>query len=197
MATKLLLASASPRRAEMLRRVGIEFEIVPADVDETPQLGELPANYVARVAAAKAQEVATAHRDCVVLAADTTVTIDQQILGKPEHDADAVSMLTLLSGRSHWVLTAFAIVAHQRRFAATVTTEVEFISLSTSMIDDYVASGEWRGKAGGYAVQGIAAAMVRSVAGSITNVIGLPLADVVAELAHFGVVANLRRGRPQ
>ncbi|HPH69478.1 MAG TPA: nucleoside triphosphate pyrophosphatase [Kofleriaceae bacterium] len=196
---RLLLASASPRRREMLERVGIALDVVPADIDETPHAPESPAEYVARVALAKARAVAAQASQACVLAADTTVTIDGAILGKPDDEAHARAMLQQLSGRTHQVLTAFAIVApgHALPMQHTVASDVEMVVLSAAMIDDYVACGEWRGKAGGYAVQGIGAAMVAQVRGSVTNVIGLPLAEVVAALASCGVPAQFVKGQPQ
>ncbi len=193
----VLLASASPRRREMLARVGVMLAVVPADIDETPLSNEAPAQYVARVALAKARAVAALQPTACILAADTTVTLDGEILGKPDDDQHARAMLQRLSGRTHQVLTAFAIVTPSATICETVTSDVEMITLAPAMIDDYVACGEWRGKAGGYAVQGIGAAMVRQVRGSVTNVIGLPLAEVVAALANIGVVARFTAGQPQ
>lgn len=194
---RLLLASASPRRREMLERVGLVLEIVPADIDETPWPQETPAQYVARVALAKALAVAARQPSACILAADTTVTLDGEILGKPDDESHARAMLQRLSGHTHQVLTAFAIVAPGQSICETVASDVEMIALAPPMIDDYVACGEWRGKAGGYAVQGIGAAMVRQVRGSVTNVIGLPLAEVVAALAKVGVFAQFAQGQPQ
>lgn len=194
---RLLLASASPRRREMLERVGVVLEIVPADIDETPLPHETPAQYVARVALAKARVVAARQPMACVLAADTTVTLDGEILGKPDDEQHARAMLQRLAGHTHQVLTAFAIVVPGQTICETVASDVEMIALATTMIDDYVACGEWRGKAGGYAVQGIGAAMVRQVRGSVTNVIGLPLAEVVAALAKVGVIAQFTKGQPQ
>lgn len=196
-AVRLLLASASPRRREMLARVGLVLEIVPADIDETPLPHETPAQYVARVALAKALAVAARQPTACILAADTTVTIDGEILGKPDDDQHARIMLQRLSGRTHQVLTAFAIVTPSLTICEAVVSDVEMIELAATMLEDYVACGEWRGKAGGYAVQGVGAAMVRQVRGSVTNVIGLPLAEVVAALAKVGVVAQFTKGQPQ
>jgi septum formation protein len=190
----LVLASASPRRREMLERVGVPIEVHAADVDETPHRGEDPTAYVARIAAAKATAMHRPGR--WVLAADTTVTIDHVILGKADTPAEATAMLRRLSGRTHQVITAFAIVGdavhHQ-----TVATDVEMIALDDAAIADYVASGEWRGKAGAYAIQGIAAAFIRGVHGSVTNVIGLPLVEVLEALAALGAPsARLAKGIP-
>ncbi len=197
MSAPLLLASASPRRREMLARVGIALEVRPADIDETPLAGEEPRRYVARIAAAKAAAVVRAPGQ-LVLAADTTVTIDGAILGKAEDDAEAAAMLRQLAGRVHQVITGFAIAGDGVAVAHEVVTDVVFAPLDEAAIADYVASGEWRGKAGAYAVQGIGAALVREVRGSVTNVIGLPLAEVLAALREVGgPVARFAAGQPQ
>jgi septum formation protein len=190
----LILASASPRRRELLERVGVAIEVVPAGVDETPHTGEDPEAYVARIAAAKASAIAAKYPGRWVLAADTTVTIDGQILGKAETGEEAAAMLRLLSGRTHQVITGFAI-AGTRSILETVTSDVDVIPLDASAVSDYVASNEWRGKAGAYAIQGIAAAFVRGVRGSVTNIIGLPLVEVLEALRALGAPgANLAAG---
>lgn len=196
----LLLASASPRRREMLERVGVPLEVRPADVDEEPRPGEEPAAYVARIAHDKA--IAARRRPGQwVLAADTTVTIDGLILAKAATPEEASAMLRQLSGRVHQVITAFTIVGdvddapfHQD---GSVSTDVAVVELSDAVIAEYVASGEWRGKAGAYAIQGIFAALVREVRGSVTNVIGLPLVEVLEALRAVGAPsANLSAGNP-
>ncbi len=189
MTLPLLLASASVRRREMLERVGFSLEVHPADVDERPQDGEAPEAYVARVARAKA--IAVARRsDLWVLAADTTVTLDKAILGKPESPEEATKMLRWLSGRTHQVLTAFMLIGERDDKTVIreglVASDVTMLELDAAVLADYVASGEWRGKAGGYAIQGIGAALVKEVRGSVTNVIGLPLAEVIAVLREVG-----------
>ena len=189
MSLPLLLASASPRRREMLERVGLAVEVQPANVDERPQDGEPPEAYVARIAREKA--IAIARRgDRWVLAADTTVTLDGAILGKAESPEEATRMLRHLSGRTHRVLTAFVLVGERdgRTWLreGLVASEVEMVDLDAATLADYVASGEWRGKAGAYAIQGIGAALVAAVRGSVTNVIGLPLAEVIAALREAG-----------
>jgi septum formation protein len=180
----LILASASPRRREMLERVGFALDVRPPDIDEAERPGEAPAAYVARIARAKASTIAPEPGDWV-LAADTTVTIDGAILGKAATPEEAAAMLRRLSGRVHQVMTAFAIEGERRR-DAVVTSEVEMVELDEDALADYVASGDWRGKAGAYAIQGVAAALVRGVRGSVTNVIGLPLAEVIAALRELG-----------
>jgi septum formation protein len=186
----LLLASASPRRRELLERVGVPLEVRPADVDEAPRAGEDPAGYVARVAHDKA--IAVKRRPGQwVLAADTTVTIDGLILAKAATAGEATEMLRALAGRVHQVITAFTIVGDAPddapvRRDGIVASDVAVIDLDDAQIADYVASGEWRGKAGAYAIQGIGAALVREVRGSVTNVIGLPLVEVLEALRAVG-----------
>jgi septum formation protein len=195
----LILASASPRRRELLERVGLVFTVEPADADETRRPGEPAGPYAARVAAEKAHVVARRRPEAAVLAADTTVVLDGDVLGKAADEGEARAMLTRLSGRVHVVTTAVALLvpgAAERSFAAH--TQVEFRALGSRELDGYVASGEWRGKAGAYAVQGIGAALVRAVRGSYTNVVGLPLVEVLEALAAAGVAqAELARGVAQ
>jgi septum formation protein len=185
----LLLASASPRRRELLERVGLAVEVHPADVDERVQDGEAPEAYVARIARSKA--IAIARRsDHWVLAADTTVTLDGAILGKADTPEEATKMLRWLSGRTHRVLTAFVLVGERDGRTIVreglVASEVAMVDFDAATLADYVASGEWRGKAGAYAIQGIGAALVAAVHGSVTNVVGLPLAEVLAAMREVG-----------
>lgn len=198
--TPLLLASASPRRRELLERVGIALEVRATEVDEEPQGAEDPAAYVARIARAKAS-AARRRPGQWVLAADTTVTIDGAILGKAATADEAAAMLRRLSGRTHEVMTAFSIVGEPGdatvHHDAVVVSHVAMIAMDDAVIADYVASGEWRGKAGAYAIQGIGAALVRSVRGSVTNVIGLPLVEVLEMLREAGAPsARLADGIP-
>ncbi|MEO8704305.1 MAG: Maf family protein [Kofleriaceae bacterium] len=194
----LLLASASPRRRELLERIGIAIEVHPADVDEGVQPGEPPAAYVTRIARAKADAVvARVHPAGFVLAADTTVTIDGRILAKAETDAEAAAMLGPLAGRTHEVLTAFTVIGPQVVREVTVSTAVTMVDFDAATLAAYVATGEWRGKAGAYAIQGIAGSLVREIRGSVTNVIGLPVAEVVAVLRELGgPLPNFVAGRP-
>jgi len=190
----LVLASASPRRRELLGQLGLALEVTPANVDETPHPGERPADYVRRVAAAKCDAVAAARAappalpdgpplpTLPILAADTIVIVDDQIFGQPTDEADARRMLTALAGRRHDVTTAFRISFGGRTLDRAVTTTVSFRTLRPAELDAYIASGEWKGKAGWYAVQGRAAVFVTELRGSHTNVIGLPLAEVLADL---------------
>jgi septum formation protein len=193
----LLVASASPRRRELLERVGVALEVRAADVDEDPRAGEAPADYVARIARAKVRAV-TRRAGQFVLAADTTVTIDGAILGKASSADEARAMLRRLSGRTHQVLTAFCVHGDPPvEREGVVASDVVMIEIAAADVDDYVASGEWRGKAGAYAVQGIAAAFVREVRGSVTNVIGLPLVEVLEALRAVGAPGpRLAQGQP-
>jgi nucleoside triphosphate pyrophosphatase len=177
---RIVLGSASPRRAELLRAAGIEFDVMHADVDESVHPGELSDTYVRRVAGAKARMVASRAPDRVVLAADTTVVIDETMLGKPVDDDDARRMLCLLSGRTHAVLTAVAVsrAALSEPLVHVERTEVEFAPLTEFEIDWYVATGEPRDKAGAYAIQGYASRFVTRIDGSYSNVVGLPIALV-------------------
>jgi septum formation protein len=189
MSLPLLLASASPRRRELLERIGLAIEVHPANVDERAQDGEAPEAYVARIARSKAIAIARRNEHWV-LAADTTVTLDGAILGKAGSPEEATKMLRWLSGRTHQVLTAFVLVGERDGKTCVreglVSTDVVMIDAGAAMLADYVASGEWRGKAGAYAIQGIGAALVSQVRGSVTNVIGLPLAQVIAALREVG-----------
>ncbi|MSO65288.1 MAG: septum formation protein Maf [Alphaproteobacteria bacterium] len=184
----LVLASASPRRRDLLAQVGIvAAAIVPADVDESPLKRERPEDYACRLAGAKAARVAAAHPAGFVLAADTVVARGRRILPKAADEATARRCLALLSGVWHRVYTAVAIHAPggvQRH--RLVATRVAFKRLSAGEIDDYVASGEWRDKAGGYAIQGLAGAYVRALRGSYSAVVGLPLYETCQLLDGLG-----------
>ena len=183
--TALVLASASPRRRELLERVGLSVDVRPADVDESSLIGETPAAYVGRIARAKAAAVPR-FAGSWVLAADTTVTIDGRILAKASSADEATEMLRRISGRVHQVMTAFVVLGDGVVRELMVTSNVEMIAIDSATLADYVASNEWRGKAGAYAIQGIGAALVRGVSGSVTNVIGLPLVEVLEVLRDAG-----------
>jgi septum formation protein len=180
----LVLASASPRRLDLLRQVGIEpVKIDPAHIDETPGPRELPRAYALRMAKAKLAAVAGRHPGAMVLAADSVVVCGRRILPKAETEAEARACLGLLSGRRHRVLGGIAVGAADGTVRARlVETVVRFKRLEAVEIDDYIASDEWRGKAGGYAIQGHAARFVSFVSGSYSNVVGLPLYETMGLL---------------
>jgi septum formation protein len=177
-AGKIILASRSPRRAELLAAAGFEFEVLAADVDETPFAVEGPAEYVERLAREKARAVLAMRPGSRVLGADTTVTIDGEILGKPTNDDDARRMLRLLSGRSHLVHTGVALVSDRGIQSAVDTTRVWFDAMTDEDISWYVETREPVDRAGAYAIQGFASRFVPRIEGSCTNVVGLPVALV-------------------
>jgi septum formation protein len=175
----VILASRSPRRVELLKQIGIESMVYPADVDESAFEGETPADYVQRLAKEKviaiAKSLKSEYENLPVLAADTTVALNGEILGKPLSDADAMEMLKKLSGSKHTVYTAVALFVNNRVKVTLSETLVDMILLSDSMIKAYVATGEHRDKAGSYAIQGKAGAWVARIEGSYSGVMGLPL----------------------
>jgi len=179
----VILASRSPRRIELLKQVGVDCIVLPADIDESVRVNELPANYVKRLAREKALATVTSmkreYSHLAVLAADTTVCLDGEVLGKPENDDDAIKMLKKLSGKKHEVHTAVAVCFKEKAKVVLSTTEVEMMRLTAGMIDMYIASGEHRDKAGSYGIQGRAAAWVKHIEGSYTGVMGLPLFETV------------------
>jgi septum formation protein len=201
----LVLASASPRRRELLTQAGFAFEVRSAHIPEEPRVGEDPIAYVVRLAREKAEAVFNQLKELgapgldsetwesskldsgplVVLGADTTVVVDKQILGKPEDAADAARMLRLLSGRTHRVITGVAVVSAARTEVAAEVTAVKFLTLSDEEIADYIATGEPMDKAGAYAIQGCAARWIPRIEGDYFNVVGLPLALVSTLLESF------------
>ena len=187
-APPLVLASASPRRLDLLRKVGISpSEILPAEIDETALPRELPRELARRLAEGKAQAVATSRPDAFVLGADTVVAVGRRILGKAESPDEAAKFLRLLSGRGHKVLGGVCILAPGGvSTIRVVVTSVAFKRLSDIEITDYIAGDEWRGKAGAYAIQGMAARFVRQIGGSYTNIVGLPLFETVQMLTGLG-----------
>jgi septum formation protein len=186
--SRLILASASPRRLDLLRQIGVIPDAVdPADIDETPRKGELPPVYAARVAAEKAALVAGRHAQALILSGDTVVAAGRRILPKTESEAEAHACLTLLSGRRHRVYSAITLIdaAGQARHRLS-TNIVIFKALDRAEIDAYLASGEWLGKAGGYAIQGLAAGLIRAIQGSHSAIMGLPLYETRALLIASG-----------
>jgi septum formation protein len=202
-ANMLVLASASPRRSQLLAQAGFTFQVHPADIPEDPLPDEDPADYVSRLALEKAQVVfrslhaefsakvnpAGESQRLIVLGADTTVTMDGAILGKPEDAADAVRILRLLAGRTHRVITGVALVTADSVESAVEATSVTFLPMSEEEIATYVASGEPMDKAGAYAIQGLAARWIPRIEGCYFNVVGLPLSLVSTLLARRGIIA--------
>ena len=184
---KIILASQSPRRVALLKQIDIECLVMPADIDETALPDESPSDYVLRLAAQKAQTIVNklASQNSLdfnlpdfnlpILAADTTVALGLQILGKPEHDVDAFNMLKQLSGSTHQVHTAIAVAFNGKLETVINTTQVEMMPLSDAMISEYIASSEHKDKAGSYAIQGLAGCWIKKITGSYTSVMGLPL----------------------
>lgn len=192
---RLILASASPRRAELLRAAGFDFDTIVADVDESVRAAETPAQYVRRLAAEKSFVASglfddRAIRDGrhIILAADTTVVVDGENLGKPADDADAARMMRALAGRAHEVMTGLSLRCNAYEVGRVETTRVFFAPMSDADVAWYVASGEGRDKAGGYAIQGLASRFIQRIEGSYSNVVGLPVAAVVELLREFGTI---------
>ena len=185
-----ILASASPRRKDLLRAAGLKFKTIPAHVNEDYLAGESPAKHVQRLSLDKAMAVAAKHPEAWVLGADTIVVIDSMILGKPKNQAEAKKMLGLLSGREHKVFTGFTIACVKKNIRETgvVQSGVRFKEISPDEMAWYVSSDEPYDKAGGYAVQGKGAYFIKSIKGSYTNVVGLPLCEVLATLKNFKVI---------
>jgi septum formation protein len=185
----LHLASRSPRRSELLARLGLDFGVLEIDIPEQRQPGEAPDDYGRRVAREKAGVgllKVMAVPGAVVLGADTEVVLDDEVFGKPSDDADAAAMLRRLSGRTHRVITAVSLVSASRELQAVSISEVTFAPLPDAEINAYVATGEPRGKAGGYAIQGRAQAFITHLSGSYSGVMGLPLHETATMLRAFG-----------
>lgn len=193
---ELVLASASPRRQDFLRRLGLAFKGAPAQVDESLLPGEPAQEAARRLAGQKARAVAMAWPGAAVLAADTLVVLDQHILGKPLDREDARRMLGLLAGAEHQVVTGYCLLWQGREDCGQAVSSVRFRALSPAEIEAYLHSGEPLGKAGAYAVQGLGAALVDQVSGSYTNVVGLPLAEVVELMLARGIIEPDAEGRP-
>ena len=198
---RLILGSASPRRRDLLAQIGVvPDEVRAASIDETPRKGELPHAYVDRMALEKAMSLAEALATPsplvgegwgeggapLILTADTEVAVGRRILGKPSTEAEAVQFLLMLSGRRHRVTTAICLKLGERTWHRRVETRVRFKRLSDAEVSAYIRSGEWRGKAGGYAIQGMAGAFIPEIIGSYTNVVGLPLCETAALLQGAG-----------
>lgn len=186
----LILASRSPRRRFLLEQAGLTFSVIPSTVDESAVPMTSLEKYVRLVAEAKAEQVAQRYPESWVIGADTIVLIDNTILGKPDTKAEARQMLEALSGKTHGVLTGYSICCRkaQRSFSETVETKVQFKQLTKSEIDWYIKTGEPFDKAGGYAVQGLGTFLVKRIEGSYTNVVGLPVCEVIEYLLKESVV---------
>jgi len=184
----IVLASRSPRRVELLQRLVVDFAVVPADIDETPHPQEDPVAYVRRLALQKARAVYLASEaTSVVVGADTTVDLNGDILGQPIDDDDARRMLQLLSGTTHRVHTGVAVVSNRGEQVNVVSSDVTFMPISPQMLAWYIGTGESAGKAGSYAIQGHGSALVAMASGSMSNIIGLPLAETATLLVSAGV----------
>ncbi len=187
---KLVLGSGSPRRLELLAQIGlVPDDVRPPDIDETPEKAELPAAYVARMAREKAQAVPLSEGE-VTLSADTTVYVGRRIMGKPADAAEAEAFLRMLSGRRHKVATAIAVRRGDRLWEKTVITTVKMKALSAAELAGYLATDDWRGKAGGYAIQGPAGRLIPWIEGSFTGVVGLPLAETANLLSAAGLMLD-------
>jgi septum formation protein len=186
----LILASKSPRRKHLLEQAGLKFSVIPSDFDETSVAMSDPASYVRALAEFKALDISHKHPDSWVIGADTLVLSDKQVLGKPGSDEEAREMLKRLSGKRHQVLTGYCICCRARKqlFSETVKTDVQFKELRLEEIDWYIGTGEPSDKAGAYAIQGLGSFLVRSIKGSYTNVVGLPVCEVIEFLTKEGAI---------
>ncbi len=187
---RFILASKSPRRSEMLTKLGLDFDVVPSGVEESPIPGEAPEEHVIRLAEAKALDIGSRYPDRWVIAADTIVVIDGSILGKPETESEALEMLSRLSGQEHTVVTGFSILHLGKRKGEhrAIQTAVRMKTLFPGEMRWYVRTGEPFDKAGGYAIQGVGSFMIESIHGSYTNVVGLPLCELVEALTRVGAI---------
>lgn len=190
MVDRLILASRSPRRYELLKQIGLNFDVIPSGVEENSIRGESPQEHVLRLAETKATDVGNQYPNGWVVAADTIVCMDSSILGKPRDRADAREMLHGLSGKEHWVLTGFSACHFEKRRSdrQAVQTAVKVKPLTPAEIEWYVQTGEPFDKAGGYAIQGIGSFMIETIRGSYTNVVGLPLCELVQMLYRLGAI---------
>jgi septum formation protein len=190
MGSRLILASKSPRRYELLKQAGLDFEVIPSRIEEDCIAEESPEQHVIRLAEAKALEVGNRYPDRWVIAADTIVYIDGSIFGKPENREKALEMLRRLSGREHWVMTGFSVHHLEKEMGdhEAVKTAVKVKPLTPVEVDWYVQTGEPFDKAGGYAIQGAGSFMIESIRGSYTNVVGIPLCELIQMLIRLGAL---------
>jgi septum formation protein len=194
---RVILASGSPRRHDLLQMIGISHDVIPADIDESRLDGERPLEHVERLAREKGGTIAERFPDSLVISADTIVVVDDEVLGKPRDEAEARSMLRRLAGRTHVVLTAVATSLDGRMQAAVEEVSVTFLPLSDQTIAAYVATGEPMDKAGAYGIQGYGATLVRRIDGDFFAVMGLPLARLVGLLGEMGVGYEFGESRKQ
>jgi septum formation protein len=190
MGKRLILASRSPRRYELLKQVGLDFDMIPSRIEEDFIREESPQQHIIRLAEAKALDVGNQYPDRWVIAADTIVYIDRFVLGKPKNREEAMEMLRHLSGREHWVLTGFSVyhLEKGKRDREAVETAVKVKTLTPIEMEWYVETGEPFDKAGGYAIQGIGSFMIESIHGSYTNVVGLPMCELIQMLNRLGAI---------
>ena len=182
---KIILASASPRRQELLKVIVNKFDIIPADIDESISDDIKVELRPEKIAQRKALHIAKEHPDSLIIGCDTAVIVDGIMLGKPKDEQDAVKMLKTLSGRTHKVITGNCLVKGNKEICFSVTTEVEFYSLSDSEIDEYIKTNDWKDKAGAYGIQGKAGLFVKQIKGDYNNVVGLPCAELNRQLKVF------------
>ena len=183
----LILASASPRRRDLLQNLGLTFDIIPADIDETPRTDETPEDLVNRLSTQKAAAIAAEHPESLVIAADTVVTLDGDVLGKPVDKEENQAFIERLSGRTHRVYTGHAVQRGEEVAACVISTEVTFRNLSSHEVAWYTSTGEGMDKAGGYAIQGYGAALISEVRGCYFNVVGLSVANLLELVKEVGV----------
>ena len=194
MSYRLILASQSPRRKELLSQLGYQFNCHPADIDESPLDSEIPAQYVCRIAQAKSLAIATLYKNkTFILGSDTAVIINNKILGKPQSKADATAMLAQLSGNTHQVLTAICVCFNGSVKTKLITTDVEFKTLTALEIDNYWRTGEPKDKAGAYGIQGLGGQFVKQIRGSYSAVVGLPLYETAKLLGEFGLKTPIQQ----
>lgn len=186
----IILASSSPRRQEFLSQLGLEYRSEPAIIDETPSFGESPECFAGRMATAKAEQIATIFPDCCVIGADTVVALDQTLFGKPRDRHEALTTLKKLQGRTHQVITGFAVLMKQRAIQemVAITTLVTFDTFTDNILQAYIDSGEPMDKAGAYGIQGRGTFLIRSISGSYSNVVGLPVNDIVQMLLKHHLI---------
>jgi septum formation protein len=186
---KIILASQSPRRKQLLEQIGLKFEIDPSNYEEDMTLKMEPNRLAEHLSLGKAKDVAKRHKDSIIISADTIVAVDDEVFGKPKTSEKAKYMLQKLSGRAHSVVTGFTIIDTEtnKQISKSVETKVYFKNLSEQEIDAYIASGEPLDKGGGYAIQGMAALFVEKIEGDYFNIVGLPILSLVEELKNFGV----------